>query len=288
MRPSALPKVREQVLRHLTDPASALRAGSGDHNQAGLEAEASRLRVAELFWVAEDMAALAMSAGTQLAAARWATADRPAPAGLMLFDGGLGSVGYQGMNVPIEAVTWGPAGGQLAIGLWLRRALLAERIAAVATLVEKDVPPLIPIRSYRLPIGAEAAPFAALEGGVPVAVISALAASWLLMQQPTLVERRPEQPDKATARAYGRRQQPVPQVSIVDLRRAWAPDQREESGEDSAGRRYRNRWVVQGHWRDQPHGPERALRRRQWIPAYIKGPDGAPILATERVNVWRR
>lgn len=38
----------------------------------------------------------------------------------------------------------------------------------------------------------------------------------------------------------------------------------------------------------QPHGPERALRRQQWIPAYIKGPDGAPLLATERVNVWRR
>jgi len=46
--------------------------------------------------------------------------------------------------------------------------------------------------------------------------------------------------------------------------------------------------VVSGHWRKQPYGPEQSLRRQTWIPAYIKGPDGAPLLATERVNVWRR
>jgi hypothetical protein len=45
-----------------------------------------------------------------------------------------------------------------------------------------------------------------------------------------------------------------------------------------------HRWVVSGHWRNQSHGPGREQRRRQWIPAHIKGPDGAPLLATERVN----
>jgi len=34
------------------------------------------------------------------------------------------------------------------------------------------------------------------------------------------------------------------------------------------------RFSVRGHWRNQPYGPERALRRRQWILPFWKGPDG--------------
>ncbi|GAA3032051.1 hypothetical protein GCM10017559_69080 [Streptosporangium longisporum] len=48
------------------------------------------------------------------------------------------------------------------------------------------------------------------------------------------------------------------------------------------------RWVVSGHWLNQVHGPNRSLRRRQWVPSHTKGPDGAPLLITARVNVWRR
>jgi hypothetical protein len=287
MRPSALPRARDQVLRHLTDPTSPLRAGAGETNQAGLDAEASRLRIAELYWASADMAALAMSAGTQLAAARWATADRPAPAGLIVYDGGIGMLNAQGVEIPVEAISWGAQDGALGVALWVSRARINEQIAAVAAIDADQTPPLLPIRSYALPISRDPTPFAALSSDAPLPVLQALAATWLLIQQPTLAEQRTEAPDKATARAYGRRQQPAPQVSVIDLRRAYAPDGREETGE-AGGRYYRNRWVVRGHWRDQPYGPERAQRRQQWIPAHIKGPDGAPLLATERVNVWRR
>lgn len=30
-------------------------------------------------------------------------------------------------------------------------------------------------------------------------------------------------------------------------------------------------WLVRGHWRQQPHGPERAQRRTQWIEPFWKG-----------------
>jgi hypothetical protein len=36
-------------------------------------------------------------------------------------------------------------------------------------------------------------------------------------------------------------------------------------------------WMVRGHWTHQPHGPERSLRRLQWIGPYWKGREGAPI-----------
>ncbi|MDH6130352.1 hypothetical protein [Kitasatospora sp. GP82] len=287
MRPSALPKLRDQVLRHLDDPAAPLRSRTGEHNQAALDAEASRLRDADLYWVAPDMAALAVSAGVQLAAARWATADRPTPCGLIMFDGGIGSVDYNGAQVPVEAITWGPADGGCSIGLWLTRATLADRISRFATLVEDQVPPLIPVVSHILPVTVDPLPLASLPVDIPVQVVSALAAAWLLMEQPSLAERRPERPDKATARAYARASRAVPEVSIIDLRRAYVPDAQEETGEDAAGRRYRHRWVVQGHWRNAWR-PSVKAHRQVWIPAHVKGPSGAPFLKTEKVNVWRR
>jgi hypothetical protein len=285
--------VRDQLLGHLTDPDLPIRSRTGAHNQAGLDAEASRLNNAELYWVAPDMAALAVSAGQQLAAARWTVADLPSLSGLIVFDGGIGAVDAHGTQIPVEALSWGTDDGHLGIGLYLSRERLAGEISAAYTstayiLDAGQVPPLIPISSHHLPITAEPVSFADLDATIPTTIVSTLAAAWLLMQQPTLVDRTQAPQDKATARAYGRRQQAVPGVTIVNLRRAYVPGQQDDSGTDPAGRRYHHRWVVQGHWRDQPHGPDRALRRKQWIPAHIKGPDGAPLLATERVNVWRR
>ncbi|MGW6912613.1 hypothetical protein ACWGB8_02125 [Kitasatospora sp. NPDC054939] len=290
MKPSALPKVRDQVVRHLADPAMPIRAATSPGVQPDLDAELSRLQAAELYWVSADMAALAMSAGSQLAAARWATADRPAPCGLMVFDGGIGTYSDGPVEIPVEAISWGPSSGGLSIGLWLSRSLLEQRVRENGRFlgIENDqVPPLVPTAGRHLPVGAEPVPFAEIGPDSVQPIVQALAAAWLLVQQPTLVDRRQERADKPTARAYGRLGKPSPQVNLVDLRRAYAPDQRVETGQHG-GHHYRHRWVVQGHWRDQPFGPERAQRRKQWIPAHIKGPDGAPLLATERVNVWRR
>jgi hypothetical protein len=35
---------------------------------------------------------------------------------------------------------------------------------------------------------------------------------------------------------------------------------------------YKLRWIVRGHWRNQPYGPDRSLRRLTWIEPYWKGP----------------
>ncbi len=39
---------------------------------------------------------------------------------------------------------------------------------------------------------------------------------------------------------------------------------------------YKIRWIVSGHWRNQPHGPGGMLRKRIWIAPFWKGPEGAP------------
>ena len=56
----------------------------------------------------------------------------------------------------------------------------------------------------------------------------------------------------------------------------------------AAWRVYTRRWIVRGHWTHQAYGPGRESRRLQYIEPYIKGPEGAPLVATEKVMVWRR
>lgn len=285
LHPRQLPKVRDQVLRHLNDPAMPLRAKTGEENQAWLDLTANHLRVADLYWVTADMTALAMSAGSSLAAARWATADRPSGCGLIVWDGGIGTIDGHGVEIPVEAMTWGPSPGGCLIGLWVSRSRVEEE--SRQELVAELVPPLMPIRGFDLPVTAEPVPFAELSAEAPLSITAALAAAWLLMQQPNLVERTIERPDKAVRRAYGRAGREDPQVLIIDLRHQYVPKDA-DAGEETGARRYRHRWVVSGHWRNQPYGPEREMRRRQWIPSYVKGPDGAPLMVTEKVNVWRR
>ena len=46
-----------------------------------------------------------------------------------------------------------------------------------------------------------------------------------------------------------------------------------------------HRWLVRGHWRLQPHGPKRSLRKVIWIDPFIKGPQDKPF--DERQTVWK-
>lgn len=305
LRPRSLPKVRDQTVRHLTDPDAPVRALTGPDNHKGLDVTASHLRAAELYWVAPDMTALAMSAGAQLAAARWAVADRPSPCGLIVFDGGVGQIDLPGIagptpdfaggaisvesimpaGVPVDAISWGPDDGGCGISLFVSRARVAAASAERGgELVIEAVPPLVPIHAFILALTAEPVSFAELPATAPAPAIAALAASWLLMQQPQLIDRTKVRPDKSVRNAYTRLGRPDPDVTVIDLRRQYVPDGQE--GEEGPSR-YRHRWVVSGHWRNAWR-PSVQEHRQVWVAAHVKGPDGAPLLATERVNVWRR
>ncbi|MDP5310436.1 hypothetical protein [Streptomyces poriferorum] len=289
VKPSNLPRLRRQTLQHLRDPESALRSGAGKSNSAGLSALATAVEAADLYWASQDMAALAMHSGGQLAAARWATADRPAPCGLLFWQDGIGHIDAQGVQVPVEACAWGPFEGGMLLWLLMSRARLSVEVGRIGRyqLVEEQIPPLIPVCGAVLPVTDEPVSFAELGQELPQPIVAALAAAWLVMQQPLLIDRTRERADKPTARAYARDGLPTPDVTVVDLRRQYTP-QNQDPDADGTGRHYRHRWVVSGHWRNQAHGPGQSLRRQTWVPAHMKGPDGAPLLSTEKVNVWRR
>lgn len=268
-----------------------------------LQRIAGHLQAAELYWATSDMSALAVAAGATLPDID--LSEPPSPIGLIVFDGGIGSINtpqavfgppartpYEAvMNytthalpvIPVNALSWGPGpGGTLAVWMWMHTRHLLDAILDAGQEPAKQVPPLMPVAGDNL---ARAA-FSNAAGDVPGTTLRALSAAWHLLQQPTLVETSTAQPSKAAMRSL-QRAGASHDVTLIDLRHAYIPDRTEDPGEGE-GRIYRHRWVVSGHWRNQAHGPERSLRRRQWIPAYVKGPDGAPLLATERVNVWRR
>ena len=48
---------------------------------------------------------------------------------------------------------------------------------------------------------------------------------------------------------------------------------------------WKRRWMVRGHWRLQPYGPGRSLRKARWIDPYVKGPAEAPL--DTRTTIWR-
>lgn len=70
---------------------------------------------------------------------------------------------------------------------------------------------------------------------------------------------------------------------VIRLRRA--PSEGEAT---DGGSGYHHRWIVSGHWRSQPYGPRRTLRKPVWIAPHVKGPDGAPMLSGEKVKALVR
>lgn len=107
---------------------------------------------------------------------------------------------------------------------------------------------------------------------------------WMLATQPNLVELGEEWPGRAAARRAARAGYSDPTVRVVNLRRSIYAEAG-ASRENTGGRTYRVRWPVEGHWRNQAYGPQRAYRRPTWIAPYIKGPEGAPMRKGATVHV---
>jgi hypothetical protein len=98
------------------------------------------------------------------------------------------------------------------------------------------------------------------------------AAILALIDQRILVSDQ-ERPDRATRRRLGDLPDETT-VNVIRLRRT-VTTQAQEEGE---GVDWACRWVVQGHWRQQPY-PSTGEVRPIWITPYIKGPEDKPLKA---------
>jgi len=122
-----------------------------------------------------------------------------------------------------------------------------------------------------------------------------LVATWLLMNQ-TLVVDTPVHTPRPSLKRIGRLDPALlGVVRQVTLRhKNLAPDR--VGKVDGPKREWAHRWLVTGHWRNQPYplrlgydSQGNAHTQRIWITDFFKGPEGAPLLDPDKlVNVLRR
>jgi hypothetical protein len=101
----------------------------------------------------------------------------------------------------------------------------------------------------------------------------------LLVNQQLLTEVEESEGPRAVRRRSERAGVPS-KVKIVQLRRTSSGHP--HVGSDPVG--WSHRWIVNGHWRQQPCGPGRQERRWTFIAPHIKGPADKPLVVKETVR----
>lgn len=113
-----------------------------------------------------------------------------------------------------------------------------------------------------------------------------LVATWLLMSQEFAAETQAHAERAARRRLQRLNVTPQP-VRLITLRRPRRPRAQVENQEESAARVYRHSWIVRGHWCNQWY-PSRRDHKPLWIAPHVAGPEAAPLIGAERVNILRR
>lgn len=274
-------------------------------------------RAAELFHVTAEMTAVADSARRTMPGYRLHRDDLPAETGLILFDTPIGSFDIEGdpelmskldrQRVEEARQTGEEIAPAVCVGAMWGQAVNRDGQPGVLVVTLCDNYQLVAYRERRygsdealqlmrsfgalgyhdeavLPYGEWYEEVSGPDEPIRNEALGTLLATWLLMGQPIVTVQAEPLPRQAR-RAYERMGNPVPAVRVVRLRHPkQAPREDVETG---TGREYRNRWVVRGHWRNQWY-PSRQDHRPVYVPSYVKGPEGAPLLTTDRVYDWRR
>ncbi|WP_435126376.1 hypothetical protein [Micromonospora tulbaghiae] len=120
-----------------------------------------------------------------------------------------------------------------------------------------------------------------LPGDHPAA---ALVATWLLIRQQA-ADVTTAEADKGIRKTYARANRPMPVVRIVRIRAHSTTRAGTRPASGDSGLSHTNRFWVSGHWRNQPHGPGRTLRRAVYINPFLRGPDDAPIKLSTTVRM---
>ncbi|QQQ77405.1 hypothetical protein IOD16_02360 [Saccharothrix sp. 6-C] len=309
----------EMTARTLAAGKGALIPPGPPHQAAAtlLADEHRRLRAAQLYYVTEEMTELARVAGAGLPDHRLHRDDLPSSGGFVQFASPIG--GYvsddEGMGprrTHIVACSWGDTTMKTSRdGVWLtfwcpvNTSWLAELFVHTEGYSQTDAERVVRATHTELLWDNEA--FVPFDGEDRVGLIAAnrdvtdqvdpsqsiapwiqtVRAAWLLMTQPGITDVEHQRLPRQQQRRAARDGYPASDVHVVRLRTHPAAD-RDTDGNGGGPRAYTVRWMVRGHWRQQPHGPNRSLRRPVWINPHLKGPADAPLATTEKVYLVDR
>lgn len=281
--------------------------------------EGERLDRADLYYATGDMTALARGAGHTLPDMSLAPEDLPSTHGLIVYGESIGGYldqrpGLEPAYTPIVAASWGPWRPE-RLGIprprwpgWsagVRVTLYSpDPVDLLREGFEREFgrPPRTPaeermVRTAAAPLCWDSElinPFWKTDEPIPdddrSSLLATVRATWLLMSQSLRDPRAPAQldtvhADRAARRRLARAGDPAAPVRIVTLRDVRRPTA--GGGSTEGGRDWSCRWMVSGHWRDQPYASQGAVRRI-WINPYPKGPEDKPLRVRPTVKVWRR
>lgn len=274
--PSHLPLIRDK----LADFAKYRLGKLGSQTQyeamiANAWSMTDQIRTAQLWWVSRDMTRLAEDT---VQAGDFPEPDPPAQCGMIFFEGDVQHISFRFDNdgygeTRVAAILWQDVGRE-----------------SVKISVFTDNP--VGIREmhadlFGLPVVSLAPSVVRENDGSFRWLCGLLRAVWALSAEPHICEAKPAKPDMA---------HPLPQRFDPEIRKVKMLVLREnlhrpgESSDDDerVRREYSHRFIVRGFWRDQAYGPNHSLRRRQWIPPFVKGPADKPLICKETVRIWKR
>lgn len=275
---SEMPQLQESLTAQAVSLSAILDDEATPDDELTMRLLEQAVRDAELWWVTKPMAALAATAATSLI--EWTPSlVRPARAGLIVWDGGTGietrdALG-RGLRAEIIGALWAGLDDGLVIATVM--ATPADVEAPAAHVWTSDV-------------------YAVDEQGVcpdeaGQRIWDLMGATWLLAQQATVghtwgVRYDRRDPDRPFARPTmpGR-------ITVVALREVARAEGGQDPGIDEGprqSRQLRQRHLVRGHWRQQPCGPRKSLRRPVFVVPYVKGPADSELVVKPTVRVWRR
>jgi hypothetical protein len=185
---------------------------------------------------------------------------------------------HPGVTVDLDAIHWYPLTVEgrdcVSISMWS----------------VTDADPPMPWGRSDWPHGSDTDQHARLMAPVASASIEEdrrlLAALWQLTSQRELIQTSEQRPYRAAAKRIQRRgYEPAP-VRLLSLN---PKQQRRSPTTTTTGtRNYTHRWYVKPHWRQQPYGPGRSLRKATYIAEQIRGPQDKPIRARDTVKFWTK
>lgn len=258
-----LPRVRDGLTRFLRSNLNLPTATSIPDRRHQL---ASSLDQARMYWIDDTFTDMAEAAATQLPALTITRDLPPCDDGLLVWSRPTNDQTH-------TAATWICHNGTVWIDLYraIGEGLAEQHLQTVRT----EVGWLAPVRGQQLHNG-QSVDAAAVQ---PFAV---LLSTWLLIAQGA-ADTDTAAIDKTVRKKYARMQRPAPDVRIVHLRshhRAAAT-----AAQPTTKRPYTQRVWVTGHWRNQPYGPGRTLRRPVYIHPHLRGPEDAQINLSTTVRV---
>lgn len=272
-----MPYLRDKLADHLDHPPLPFHHVTDYQRELdGAWSSGDGLRHSPMWWVSRDMTTLAVHTALHEDPPE---VDPPSATGFILFDGGLDLTGAP--DAPLAHI----------VGLRWDVETSADGADHVGMEMFSDDPGVRELMQCPLPLVpmprsvANDAAFAR-EANVFERVLRAV---WALSAEPTVCTvDRPNRPDGLDPLPPRMVDNAVRDVRMVILRENIHSPRNGAESDSGSRREYSHRFIVRGFWRNQAYGKNHELRRRQWIPPFVKGPADKPLIAKDTVRIWRR